>query len=147
MVRVLLAVLILISSSFSALNDNDENVWTILSQVKWKEYFDEDLGFQVSEPIFSEGIKSLNGKEVELKGYVMPVEVDGDYFVLSSLPYSSCFFCGGAGPETVMEVDIKRNKKWINKLVTVKGKLHLNYDDFYSLIYQLEEAKVVSVED
>jgi hypothetical protein len=88
----------------------------------------------------------LDGKEVIIKGFILPVDTDGDYMVLSALPMSQCFFCGGAGPETVMEVALSKNKNLLNKEVTLKGKLKLNKDDFLKLIYKLENVELVSVQ-
>ncbi len=123
------------------------DLWEILAMVEWKQYYSEVLGFDVSEPIFSPQVKALNGKEVTVKGFVMPIDSDPDYMVLSRFPYANCFFCGQAGPETVMEVFFPRNIKYFNKKITVKGILRLNDSDFYRLTYRLEKAKVIAVEE
>jgi hypothetical protein len=122
------------------------DVWDTLAKVSWNQYYSEELGFDVSEPNFSPEVLALNSKEITVKGYIMPIDSEPDYMVLSRFAYANCFFCGQAGPETVMEVFFPRNIKYFNKKVTLKGILKLNSNDFYRLTYRLEKAKVLSVE-
>jgi hypothetical protein len=65
-------------------------------------------------------------------------------FVFSAFPYNMCFFCGGAGPETVMEVYAKDEVQFTAEAITIKGKLKLNDKDINRLIYSLSD--VVKVE-
>ena len=60
-----------------------------------------------------------------------------------------CFFCGGAGPETVLEAESKDRKtiKYTSKEITIKGKLKLNKDDINHLNFILKEAVFVKKED
>jgi hypothetical protein len=59
---------------------------------------------------------------------------------------SQCFFCGGAGPESIVEVNFARElpKFQIDDLVTVKGKLKLNIDDMDHVNFILTDAVVIS---
>ena len=69
------------------------------------EYFEEvNVYFEV--PKFDKELLAIEGEEVTLTGYVIPYESDSS-FMLSALPFASCFFCGGAGPETVAEIVLK----------------------------------------
>ena len=65
--------------------------------------------------------------------------------MLSANPYSSCFFCGQAGPESVMEIQLLKQYDGLrmDQVITFKGKLRLNADDIYQLNYILEDAEVV----
>ena len=54
-----------------------------------------------------------------------------------------CFFCGGAGPETVMEVYAKEAINYTAEPITIRGRLQLNSGDINRLIYSLSEAKLV----
>ncbi len=123
-----------------------DDIWDTLMEVSWKQYYSEELGFDVSEPTFSKRILALNGKEITIKGYVMPIDSEPDYMVISRFAYANCFFCGQAGPETVMEAFFPRNVKYFNKKITLKGILRLNTNDFYRLTYRLEKAKVIAIE-
>lgn len=117
--------------------------WDVLMKVKWNNHFDQKLGFEVSEPIFDPAVRRLDGTEVSIRGYILPVDTNDGVMVLSAYPFSNCFFCGGAGPETVMEVEMKKDKKLYNKQVTVQGRLKLNRNDFSRLIYVLQGAQIL----
>jgi hypothetical protein len=91
-------------------------------------------------------VTKLEGKEVTVKGYIIPVEGYKSHkdFVLSAYPYSMCFFCGGAGPETVMEVKAKSAVAFTADPIKIKGILHLNSKDVNKLMYSLSNAEVVN---
>ena len=95
--------------------------------------------------ILGEPIKALEGQEVEVKGYIIPVEgyVSHREFILSAFPYNMCFFCGGAGPESVMEVEAIEPVEYSAESVTITGILKLNTDDVNQLMYALTDAKLV----
>lgn len=80
--------------------------WETLSRVEFDEYFDRDLNEWMLQGRFSEEVKALNQQRVILKGYVIPLDVSGQEFALSAFPFSSCYFCGGAGPETVLKIEL-----------------------------------------
>ena len=119
--------------------------WEVLKDVTFEEVFSEEFQGYYKVPKFGKKISSLNGKKVQIRGYIIPVDVIQDYYVLSANPYSSCFFCGGAGPESVMEVQItgEHNGLRMDQIITFEGKLRLNPDDLYQLSYILENAKVI----
>lgn len=139
-----LFILFLALSTFQAIAQND-NMWKTLAKVEIEKRFDETLNFEVDFPTFSEEVKKLDGKTIELQGWMIPLEeLQGEtYFVLSSLPFANCFFCGGAGPETVAEVFAKEKIKYIEKRITVRGKLEINSDDPMKLMYILQDAEIV----
>ncbi len=122
-----------------------ENVWKTLAKITFKKQYDEMLGFKVDVPVFSEDVKKLAGKEIKVKGYVIPVEGYKSHkeFVFSAYPYNMCFFCGGAGPETVMEVYAKEPIKYSADPIVIKGKLELNDSDVNRLIYTLRDVQLV----
>jgi hypothetical protein len=123
-----------------------ENIWKSLSKITFRKQYDEMLGFKVDIPVFSEETKKLEGQEVTVRGYIIPVEGYKSHteFVFSAFPYSMCFFCGGAGPETVMEVYAKEPVKYSTEAVVLKGKLELNDSDINRLIYSLKDAVMVT---
>lgn len=80
-------------------------VWPKLYTIQYITGSEEFDG--LDKPIFSDAAKALNGKSVTLPGYLVPFEngaQKSNHFMLSSLPINACFFCGGGGPETVVEV-------------------------------------------
>jgi hypothetical protein len=124
-----------------------KSLWSTLGKVTFKKQYDDMLGFKVDVPIFSPEIKNLQGKSVEIKGYIIPVEgyKGSKEFVFSAFPYNMCFFCGGAGPESVMEVYAKEAIKYTTEAIIIKGKLELNSNDVNQLMYILNDAELVRV--
>lgn len=121
------------------------NSWKTLSKITFKKQYDEFLGFKVDVPVFSNEVQDLDGKEIKIKGYIIPVEGYKSHkeFVFSAFPYNMCFFCGGAGPETVMEVYAKEPVEYTADPIFLKGKLQLNSGDINKLIYSLNDAVMV----
>lgn len=121
------------------------SIWNVLADVSYGMRFDEDLEYDVEYPIFSEKIKASEGKEVEVKGYMIPLEelTGQNFFVLSAFPYNMCFFCGGAGPETVMEVNTIKEIPFTEEPILIKGKLELNQFDYNHMMYILNDAVLV----
>ncbi|HHP7242671.1 MAG TPA: hypothetical protein ACFCUD_13430 [Cyclobacteriaceae bacterium] len=125
-------------------NPAQTNYWEVLSKVDVIKSYDQILGYEVDIPIFNEAIKELEGERISLTGYMMPVDSkSSDYILLSSLPYASCFFCGGAGPETVVEVNLMEELSYTNKLIKIEGYLELNDQDPLHLFYILTGARLV----
>ena len=139
--RGLLIVLILFAAAEAGAQ---ENPWKLLRDVEVENKFDESVGYQVEYPVFGPKARALNGEEITIRGYMIPYEVylGPKYFILSALPVAACFFCGGAGPETVMEVYTEEEVEISQDRVTVTGKLRLNEDDPNHMMYVLKEAKV-----
>jgi hypothetical protein len=128
-----------------AAKSKDEGVWKTLSKISYKKEYDELMGFKIDKPVFSEAVRSLEGKEVSLKGYIIPVEGYKSHkeFIFSAFPYSMCFFCGGAGPETVMEVEAVEGVKYSADAIVLKGVLTLNDKDINRLMYKLTNARLI----
>ncbi len=133
-----LLVTFLTSAQFT---DSSKN-WKSMSAVKYEKSQDE-YG-EIYIPKFGDDVQKMNGKEVSLKGFIIPFEgmFEPKHIILSSLPVASCFFCGGSGPETVAEAYLKEEVKYTEKPVTVTGRLELNDTNFDQLMYVLKEAKI-----
>jgi len=121
------------------------SVWKTLAKITYKKQFDELMGFKIDVPVFSNQVKELDGTEIEVKGYIIPVEGYKSHkeFIFSAFPYNMCFFCGGAGPETVMEVEAAEPVEYTAEQVVLKGKLTLNDSDINRLMYFITEATLV----
>ncbi len=120
----------------------ESNTWKTLSKVSYRKEYDELMGFKIDKPVFSDYIKNLEGKQITLKGYIIPVDGYKSHkeFIFSAFPYSMCFFCGGAGPETVMEVKAKEAIKYTTESIVLTGTLRLNSDDINRLMFKIENA-------
>ncbi len=118
--------------------------WVTLSDVTFKEVYDEKAKWYWLVPIFGEKAKAFQNKKVVLEGYFIPVDPERNFHVLSRYPYSSCFFCGGAGPESVVELQIdKKLAKHISmdERIRFEGELILNDSDFDHCSYILKAAR------
>ena len=148
MKKILLTITAVLALSVvsQAVAQSTPNLWKTLAKITYKKEYDELLGFKVDVPVFSEEIQNIEDEIVEVKGYIIPVEGYKSHkeFVFSAYPYNMCFFCGGAGPETVMEVYAKEPVQYSDQPVIIKGKLELNSSDMNRLIYALHDAELVS---
>lgn len=139
------AFILLMALSFSAFSQTalKDNTWKTLSKLTYKKEYDETLGMKIDVPVFGAEVKALSGKEVTVKGYIIPTDgyKSQKEFVFSAFPYNMCFFCGGAGPETVMEVNAKNPIQYTSEPIYIKGILRLNGSDVNRLIYTLDKAE------
>ncbi len=122
--------------------------WSSFSQVKFHRQYSETFGFEVNikPPEFSKDLLALNGKEIKVKGYVIPVDIELGMYMVSANPFANCFFCGNAGPETVVELlpTGKFPRFGTDQVVTFKGILQINQDgEMNAVPYQLFRAEVV----
>lgn len=122
--------------------------WADLSQVSFSEKYFEEVGGNLLFPSFSDHIKSFRGKKVYISGYVIPIEPPSPdnpaRYVLSANPFSSCFFCGNAGPESVMEIELKDKDQlfYTDDFYTFVGTFSLNDSDINKLNYIMQDAAV-----
>lgn len=140
MLRTVFTLLLVTTSIY--VKSQKEISWKTLSDVNFVDkYFELEGGYYL-HPKFGESVKALEGTEVYLKGYILALDPETGYYLLSSNPYSSCFFCGGAGPETVVELEFRYIPKRLemDQVVTIRGKLKLNSDNIYQCNYIFEEA-------
>ena len=140
-------ILVITISLFFISNIFSQNIitWELLKNVEFDEIWSEEFQAYYMVPKFSESVKEMDGKEVQIRGFIIPVDIVQDYYVLSANPYSSCFFCGQAGPESVMEIQMIKKYEGLrmDQVITYKGTLKLNVDDIYQLNYILEDAEIV----
>jgi len=125
----------------------DEGSWNMLSMVTFERTFDEEFGIDVEKPMISPIIQAMDGKEIELEGYIIPLtgKIEQSHFMLSKFTQSMCFFCGKAGPETAAQVFTKDGKKipYTDEKISVKGILRVNVTDVTSLLYTIENGVII----
>ena len=117
-------------------------VWPKLYETTFVKSKDQNGEFD--KPVFAKATKEMNGMVVNLPGYMVPFEngIKGSHFMLSSMPLNACFFCGVGGPETVVEVFLKKEATYDEKPIEVKGVLKLNDSNPDQMIYILEQAEI-----
>lgn len=146
----ILFFLLLSAQQFSAQNTPKADPWNLLlNDVKVKYSFSFQYNGLIPKPKFGSKLQELNGKQISIQGFFLPVDLTGDVFVLSYNPMSSCFFCNGSGIQTIVELSpAEGQEQRLKRLKTdnffeVKGKLKLNTNDYTHLIYILENAEFV----
>lgn len=140
--RWYLVLLFVLSAWDIVAQSNSAKNWETLAGLEYEESTDE-YG-EVFVPKFGPLIQNLEGREIELSGYIVPFEdmFSADRLIVSALPIASCFFCGGSGLESVAEVYLKKPVKYTAKKITVTGRLRLNSTDVEQLMYILEDAEM-----
>ena len=143
MKRILLLPIIALLSFVPATNPV-KLTWETLRDVTFKKKWYPDESVYMLYPTFGPAVQQMKGKEVSITGYILPIDLDANMYVLSAFPYSACFFCGGAGPESVMALKFKKNPRKFktDERLTFKGTLALNADDIYQMNYVLESTEV-----
>ena len=119
--------------------------WEALRDVTFKKKWYAEESVYMLYPTFGPGIQKLSGKTVDLTGYILPVDLESNVYVLSAFPYSACFFCGGAGPESVVSLKFKKSDKKFktDERHTFRGTFKLNADNIYELNYILADAEMI----
>lgn len=111
--------------------------------ISFKDIYLEGEDMYVYFPVFSQKQKVLDGRTVRVSGYMIPVDAEQNMYVLSAYPFSACFFCGAAGPESVMAIYFRKGNRTYktDERVTLTGTLRLNETDVDELVYILDDAK------
>lgn len=113
-------------------------VWEILALTTYKNEFSDD-GKMHFKPNFPSPLEDLENQVVSISGYLVPMDVGAKQYALSRNAFKSCFFCGNAGPETVIELRFKEppGRFKVDEYLTIKGRLKLNRngeDLFFTLL-------------
>lgn len=138
------------SQNFLNKDGSYEANWNMLADAKFENtYFPKHnaSGYYVD---FGKSPLFLQEKTITLEGYMIPFLVDtanGNYkYVISKLPNSACFFCGGGGgPETVAEIFFKPGHRTLreDEYLTVKGRFVLNNGNPWMVNYLIYEGEVI----
>lgn len=90
-------------------------------------------------------LEDIVNKKVKIVGYFLDLDPDGKWFILSKNPFASCFFCGKAGPETILELlGFKNPKKKFKSddMVEVTGEFNTIYDLEDKVSFVLENVSI-----
>ena len=115
--------------------------WDDFADVEFNPEYNEKYDVHFLMPTFGETIKNFNGKKIKITGYFLDISGTGEVFLVSANPMASCFFCGGSGPESIVEVNFKEKPPFkTDQVVEVTGLLKLNRDDVDHCNYILSGA-------
>lgn len=123
-------------------NDPEELTWNLLGQIKFVSRKDPRYG-EISFPVVNAKLKTLKGQKVRMTGFIVPI--DNKTYALSKNVFASCFFCGQAGPETIMGIVFKGEtpKLKTDQYVTLEGNFRFNENDVDDWIYHIENAVII----
>jgi hypothetical protein len=142
MVKTSIIVFLLLTYTARA---QDLDMWQVLAEVGYETKPSRETGFTIDSPKFSKRLWSYNGKKVQVKGYLIPMaELSGrQEYMLSALPFNQCYFCGGAGPETVVEIQTSQTIKFVTRQIAMEGILLLNDSDPDHHMYIIKKATLI----
>ena len=117
--------------------------WKLLGQIKYLKKASKDYPEGVMFPVINTTLKTKNTKTIYMSGFIVPI--DNKSYALSKNVFASCFFCGQAGPETIMGIKFKNpgTKLKTDQYVTLQGTFRYNDTDVEDWIYHIENAVVV----
>ncbi len=146
MVRTLLSYIIVLLTFVNG-HAQQQISWDQLADVTWAETYIDSLGYNQIQGTFGEEIRGLHGKEITISGYVIPLDAMGLSYALSKSSFASCFFCGQAGPETVMDLNVTprsiKAHRQKEMLLTFTGILLVRESNDTGLHYTLDQASEV----
>ncbi len=119
--------------------------WETLTDITYTRKFNKQEEMYFMYPTFGNKVRMLEGKTVSIKGYMIPVDETGEFYVISAKPMAQCFFCGGSGPESLIELEFRKKGRRFktDEIRTLKGVLKLNPEDVEHLNYILTSVEVV----
>ncbi len=154
--KIFIAVLLVVPFLFSFLKMDDvlifnktnfQNIpdtlsWRLLGRIKFITKPDKEYG-QIEWPVVNNELKLVHGKQIVMSGFVVPI--DNESYALSKNVFASCFFCGKAGPETIMGIKFRdKTKRYkTDTYLTLKGNFRVNTKNVTDWIYHIEDAVVV----
>ena len=121
---------------------SDSLNWKILGQIKFVKKKHKDYG-EIDFPVINDVLMKKSGKKILMAGFIVPI--DNVNYALSKNVFASCFFCGKAGPETIMGIKFKVGKIKLktDQYVTLEGNFRVNENNVEDWIYHIEDAVIV----
>lgn len=118
-----------------------ELTWADFADVDFEAQYNEEYDTHFLMPVFGQKIMSYNGKVVKMRGYFLDISGTGEVLLISANPMASCFFCGSAGPESIVEVVFKGEPSFkTDQVVEVTGLLELNGNNVDRVNYIIKNA-------
>ena len=136
--RRLLFILPLLVFVFSEPLIAQETVtWETLAKVK---YSQQDNNWVAS---FDGSIQALDGKEVILEGFMMPLDQSSTQrnFLLSAAPLADCQFCAPGGAASLVEIQAVEGIEFGYDLIKISGTLELLENDPMGMLYRISSAR------
>lgn len=120
----------------------DTLTWKQLAEIKYEKRKHPKYG-EVQFPIVNDKVKSKGKKKVYISGFIVPI--DSKSYAISKNVFAACFFCGKAGPESIVGLKFKgaTPKLKTDQYVTVEGSFRYNETDADDWIYNIDNVVIV----
>jgi hypothetical protein len=122
-------------------------LWELFAKTTFQEKFNKTHGVYFYYPRFGTELLALQGNSVELQGFHIPLETStSKTLILSKYPMAECFFCGGAGPESIAVVYLKsppNRRPKLDQILKVRGILQLNATDVEEMTFIIQNAEII----
>ncbi|SHI32025.1 hypothetical protein SAMN04488096_101104 [Mesonia phycicola] len=140
--KLLVSICLLLA--LTSYSQNLKKDWKDLTDVNFEYKFLDEFGDKFLVPEFGESVKKLENKKIQIKGYVLDLLENSKSYLLSKQPMASCFFCGMAGPETIIELQFaeEQNLK-TDMIITVEGTFKLNKEDINHCNFIMSDVKII----
>lgn len=123
--------------------------WNTLAMVNTESKFDDMMGMIVKTATPTPIAESLNGETITIRGFIIALDAKAKlkHFMFSRYPQNMCFFCGGAGPESAMQVFLPEGKSidFTKDKIEIRGTLKIQKGDPSGLIYTMSDAELLKV--
>lgn len=120
----------------------DTLTWKLLAEIKYEKKKHPKYG-EVQFPIVNDKVKAKGKKKVYISGFIVPI--DSKSYAISKNVFAACFFCGKAGPESIVGLKFKgaTPKLKTDQYVTVEGSFRYNETDADDWIYNIDDVVIV----
>ncbi len=145
MIRIIILSFLMLNPCYKSIAQTTLD-WIALSDIELTERMSEEFGTSYEEASFSKHIMALDSAEVIISGYMIPLDALGTSYALSRNPNASCFFCGKAGPETVIRLwfEPKHMKRYdTDKHLRIQGQLRVHSSTKHGFLYELWNSKPI----
>lgn len=117
--------------------------WDTLADVTFRARYNKEFDMEIYYPLFGRSVKKLNGQELYIRGYIIPLNPAEGLYAISRFNYASCFFCGGAGPESIISLKFKTKPRRYktDEYLAMKGRMELNDSNFRDFIYIFRDTE------
>lgn len=116
--------------------------WETLKNIEW-ELVDGNYRAE-----FPGEIKELDGKTVEIQGFMFPLGLGSDNskeFLISPNPVSECYFCIPGSNDMLVMAYAEDSIEFQFDAVLLEGTFQLVPDDVYGMVYQIRDVKLKKV--
>lgn len=117
--------------------------WDMLEDVSFELRYNKEFQMDINYPVFGSSVKKLKDKELYITGYMIPLNPPAGLYAISKNNYASCFFCGGAGPESIVSLKFKTTPRRYktDEYLTMKGRMELNDTNIRDFIYIFRDTE------